>query len=742
LVRLLVRLRWAWARYKILRSRIFDANWYSITYPEVRGWDPATHYLAVGAARGLKPHLLFDPDWYLARRPAPVKNPLLDYISAGAGLRLDPSPYFHTDYYLEAIGRPLRRGLTPLGDFASLSASERIVPTPLFDREWYLRSYPDVLKSGFDPFLHYVSSGDRDGRSPGPWFDASWYRNRNVDVRDHGWAPLRHYLAEGAARGRDPCGSFVAQWYLSQLGDTPCNASEVLLHYTRSGRQSWHSTHPFLPPPGSPVAQWDDLPWSGCRGDQPESSRRVLVIVSNATEWAAGQHLIQDLVAQPDLDIFLLSWAILRDVPDGIAILDLPDSPACSRTTIASRVLRALKFRDAGALVIEIGLDPDVSLIVDELELAHAEFASDQAPDQDLTIPAIAARLPRPLAVRPAISAIVPNYNHSRYLDERIGSILRQRFPPAEIIAVDDGSTDDSLAVLERWKQISPIPFMVVHNDRNSGSAFRQWAKGLALATSDLVWIAESDDASSPHFLERLVPYFADPRVALAYTESRVIGADGQWLADSYRFYTESISPQKWLTAYVEDGRAEVDQALAIKNTIPNASAVLFRRAALARHIESVSSFRYCGDWWAYIRCADDGRICYHPESLNHHRQSAGSVTNIGEGDMAMLAEAFRIKSMLWRSPALSDRGCVLGLIQLLVEARLRGDRNPDKGAFWNCVIAEWQAAIEGRPHRRPVQRDHYLDFANRLISKTSLGAADREELLSQTNCQFWKRCI
>ena len=670
-----------------------------------------------------------------------VKNPLLDYISAGAGLGLDPSPYFHTDYYLGAIGRPLRQGLTPLGDFASRHAGERTVPTPLFDREWYLRSYPDVLKSGFDPFLHYVSSGDRDGRSPGPWFDASWYRTGNVTVRDRGLAPLRHYLAEGAAEGRDPCGAFATQWYLSHLGDAACDASAALLHYVRSGRRSWHSTHPVLPPPGSPVAHWDDLPWSRRRTSKPESSRRALVIVSNATEWATGRHLIQHLVAQPDLEVFLLTWDPPSNVPDGVAILDVPDFSTGSRATIASRVLRALKFRDARALVFGIGRDPDVATIVDELKLAGGAFTSDVSPERDLPSPAITARLPRPLVIRPTVSAIVPNYNHSRYLDERIGSILGQRVLPAEIIAVDDGSTDDSLAVLERWKQTSPIPFTVLHNDRNSGSAFGQWAKGLSLATSDLVWIAESDDASSPCFLERLVPYFADPGVVLAYTESQVIGAEGQWLADSYRFYTDGISPQKWLTAYVEEGRAEVDQALAIKNTIPNASAVLFRRATLARHIESVASFRYCGDWWAYIRCLDDGWIAYHPESLNRHRQSAGSVTNIGERDTAMLEEALRIKSTVWKSLAASDRSCVFGLVQLLIEAGIRGDRNPDAGSFSDDVITQWQSARQGR-HRLHSQRDLTPEFVNRLISETSLGAADRSELLCQTNDRLWKQRI
>jgi hypothetical protein len=726
---LLVRLRWAFARFVILRSRIFDPNWYAVTHPHVgqQGWDPATHYLAVGAARGLKPHPLFDPDWYLARRAAAVANPLLDYIRTGAGLRLNPSPYFDTDYYLEAIGRPLRHGLSPLGDFAACPAAERIVPTPLFDRAWYLRSYPDVSEAGFDPFLHYVTSGDRDGRSPGPWFDASWYRTGNIDVRDHATPALRHYLAEGAVRGRDPCGAFTTQWYLSQLRDAACNAAQALPHYTRRGRGAWHSTHPLLPPPGSPFAHWDELPWSPRRGAVPESSRRALVIAADPAAWnvGGGRAILADLALEPDLDVFLLSWAPLGELPEGVATLDLSDCRA-SRATVASRVLRALKFRDAGARVVEIGSDPDVSPIVAELGLARVPLA----------VPGVVERPRRTAANRPTVSAVIPSYNHARYLDERIGSILDQRVMPSEIIAVDDCSTDDSLAVLERWKRASPVPFTVVANDRNSGSTFGQWEKGVALAACDLVWIAESDDASSPHFLERLIPYFAADGLALAYAESRVIGAGGQWLADSYRFYTDSISPRKWLTGYVEDGRAEVDQALAIKNTIPNASAVLFRRAILARHLESIASFRYCGDWWAYIRCLDDGRIAYHPEALNAHRQSAGSVTDVGERGTAMLAEALRIKSTVWRSPDLSDRSRALGLTQLLIEAGIRTDRHLE-GSFATGAVAEWLHAMHGRSNGRPrpMIRDFIcecLPLANRLVEEASaLGPVDRSELLT-----------
>ncbi len=717
LARLLARIRWAWARYQLLRAGVFDAAWYLVTYPEVarQGWDPTTHYLAIGAAQGLKPHLLFDPAWYQARRSA-AGNPLLDYIRTGAALGVDPSPYFHTAYYLAAIGRPLRNGLTPLGDFVFEPPGHRLVPTPLFDRAWYLKSYPDVAQSGFDPFLHYVSSGDHDGRSPGPWFDAAWYRMRNVDARAPFGAPLAHHLRDGAVDGCDPCGTFSTRWYLSQM-DEPVGANaQALLHYTWGGRDLWHSTHPTLPPPGSPVAEWGDLAWSAPFRTRPEAARRTLVIVADLAAWRScdGRVLVEGLSAQPDLDVFVLSWATLDDLPGSVATLDLSQCRA-SRIAIASRVLRALKFRDASALVIQIGRDPNASPAVEELKLPSAVFTPGDAASE-ATIPALIAKL-RPQGARRDVSAIVPCYNHARYLDERIGSILRQRVLPSEIVALDDCSTDDSLAVLERWQRISPIPFTLVRNERNSGSPFGQWAKGVTLARSELVWIAESDDVSSPHFLERLLPYFVDDRLALAYAESRVIGAQGQWLAESYRFYTDSISSGKWLSAYVEEGDAEIDQALAVKNTIPNASAVLFRREILVRHLRSIESFSYCGDWWAYLRCLQNGRIAYHPEALNSHRQGFGSVTDLGERGPAMLAEVLRIKSALWQTPALSDRSCVLGLVQLLCETAIRGDRELG-GAFAQSVVAAWEAAA-GSTYRS-IDSDTIftgLELVERLVS-------------------------
>jgi hypothetical protein len=116
-----------------------------------------------------------------------------------------------------------------------------------------------------------------------------------------------------------------------------------------------------------------------------------------------------------------------------------------------------------------------------------------------------------------------------------------------------------------------------------------------------------------------------------------------------------------------------------------------------------------------------------------------------GERGSVMLDEALRIKSALWRTPALSDRSCVLGLIKLIDEAGIRGFRTIDSGSFADEVIAEWQSATTGRSRLRfqvgMNLTPEYRLFVERFVSEAiSLGAADREELLAFCN-RALQRC-
>src|SRR5246127_2931841 len=103
----------------------------------------------------------------------------------------------------------------------------------------------------------------------------------------------------------------------------------------------------------------------------------------------------------------------------------------------------------------------------------------------------------------PTVSVVVPNYNHARFLPERIESILRQSYQDFELILLDDCSSDDSRAILSQYADDPRV--RLEFNAVNSGSTFKQWNKGVRLARGKYVWIAESDDYADERLLQRLV---------------------------------------------------------------------------------------------------------------------------------------------------------------------------------------------------------------------------------------------
>jgi len=112
-------------------------------------------------------------------------------------------------------------------------------------------------------------------------------------------------------------------------------------------------------------------------------------------------------------------------------------------------------------------------------------------------------------------------------------------------------------------------------------------------------------------------------------------------VAASYHDYLAPVAPRSWRAAYTADGRDEIRSALAVLNTIPNVSAVLFRRATLAevfeRHFEEIAGFRKAGDWVVYLRTLARGRIAFSPHPANRHRRHGGSV--IGGGSARLLCQ-------------------------------------------------------------------------------------------------------
>ena len=239
----------------------------------------------------------------------------------------------------------------------------------------------------------------------------------------------------------------------------------------------------------------------------------------------------------------------------------------------------------------------------------------------------------------PRVSVVVPNFNYARYLHDRLASITAQTVPIYEIIFLDDQSDDHSIETIQELRHsLNPEPRIVI-NHSNSGSVFLQWHRGVKMARGDYVWIAEADDLAKPDFLERVLEgIHAEPEAVLGYCQSEAIDEHGALLMQDYLSYTDDLSKERWLQSYLADGADEVEAALAIKNTIPNVSAVLFRRKPLLDvldvQLDDIARYRVAGDWVVYLQLLRNGKIFYSAHVCNRHRRHQGSVTLETHADM------------------------------------------------------------------------------------------------------------
>lgn len=230
------------------------------------------------------------------------------------------------------------------------------------------------------------------------------------------------------------------------------------------------------------------------------------------------------------------------------------------------------------------------------------------------------------------VSVVIPNYNYANYLEERIDSVLRQTYPIDELIILDDASTDNSIEVIDEVLSkydLSNIKVIKEYNKTNSGSVFSQWQKGIRLVSNDYFWIAEADDSSNPRFLEKMMKTFDDEDVVISYAESLTMDENNKVISFDCRAWMLAASDNKWTKSYVNDGIQEIKEALSVCNTIPNVSAVVFKKKNQIEILENCKKYKISGDWYLYYTLLKDGKISYNSKSLNYFRKHSTSTSTV-----------------------------------------------------------------------------------------------------------------
>lgn len=234
------------------------------------------------------------------------------------------------------------------------------------------------------------------------------------------------------------------------------------------------------------------------------------------------------------------------------------------------------------------------------------------------------------------VSAIIPNYNYAHYINERIDSILNQKYPIYELIILDDKSSDNSVDIInEKIKKIKTdypdlkVKFIV--NKTNSGNVFKQWAKAFETATGDYIWIAEADDLSSKYFLSTVMQGFNKSSVIMSYAESNAIDENGKMFKENLRDWIDIYGTNRWSEDYISSGKDELKNVLCINNTIANVSSVVFKnnkKIDFKKYLKESQKYILAGDWYFYSMVLLQGDIAYYSRSLNYHRIHSNSVTH------------------------------------------------------------------------------------------------------------------
>lgn len=124
------------------------------------------------------------------------------------------------------------------------------------------------------------------------------------------------------------------------------------------------------------------------------------------------------------------------------------------------------------------------------------------------------------------VSIVIPNHNLGRFVSEAIDSALSQTHPDVELIVVDDGSTDDSLARIRAHPSREAGAFRLV--EQANGGVSRARNNGARLGRGQFLVFLDADDVLLPEYVERCLAALraSPPSVAYAYTQMRLFGAE------------------------------------------------------------------------------------------------------------------------------------------------------------------------------------------------------------------------
>ena len=232
----------------------------------------------------------------------------------------------------------------------------------------------------------------------------------------------------------------------------------------------------------------------------------------------------------------------------------------------------------------------------------------------------------------PVISVVVPCFNTAPYLPATLKSVEEQTFQDFEVLLVDDGSSDDTLAVLHAWAATDPR-FKVIALGRNQGIVAARNA-ALAVARGEYVALLDSDDVWTPDALAQRLA------VARRYPSADVIATDFAWFEEELpatpvgRVGLGSRGARLFAPSFATGEPTLLMHPFETYVSVQFAwvGATLVRRVAMTAIGNFEPTFKIVEDTLLWSRLAQRGAFVFMPQITAYYRQRAGSLSDVGKG--------------------------------------------------------------------------------------------------------------
>ncbi|MEZ0186518.1 MAG: glycosyltransferase family 2 protein [Candidatus Reddybacter sp.] len=219
------------------------------------------------------------------------------------------------------------------------------------------------------------------------------------------------------------------------------------------------------------------------------------------------------------------------------------------------------------------------------------------------------------------ISAVVPTYNNAEYIEGAINSILAQTHPVDEIIIIDDGSSDDTEALVDNIIKKSNNIIYIKQDNQGPSSARN---RGITAANGDWLAFLDADDLWTPDKIALQIEALQrEPSLKLIAADMNEIDRHGKLIAESVLAKHQLLDKFQSL-----DGKAVPNAltALLTKNFIPTGT-VLVEHASLAAAGGFNTNIRFGEDLELWAKIAADNAISCLPQVMMCRRQHGNNAT-------------------------------------------------------------------------------------------------------------------